>query len=254
MRPRRYYGAGFLLVLVAAIFGAFLARQAVGTVEAPNLDGLSSAQQTLEELNIWALLPLPAVAPRSTPTPTVDGAENAAGGTAGATRQPIVVAPADQPDATQTPAEGLEAPAAPALQETAISQPESAATATRPPATPTQAVDTGLPFVAAGPVRNSTGDCAGASIRGVIRDSAGNSLPGVRLWRYDQWGNEQVIESKSGDADRGQYDFPLGDTPNVHYVQVIDAAGILISPVIEIAHRQGDAPDATCHWLDWVQR
>ena len=94
----------------------------------------------------------------------------------------------------------------------------------------------------------------GASIRGVIRDSAGNPLPGVRLWRYDQWGNEQVIESKSGDADRGQYDFPLGDTPNVHYVQVIDAAGILISPVIEIAHRQGDAPDATCHWLDWVQR
>ena len=108
--------------------------------------------------------------------------------------------------------------------------------------------------MAAGPVRNSTGDCAGASIRGVIRDSVGNPLPGVRLWRYDQWGNEQVIESKSGDADRGQYDFPLGDTPNVHYVQVIDAAGILISPVIEIAHRQGDAPDATCHWLDWVQR
>lgn len=135
MRPRRYYGAGFLLVLVAAIFGAFLACQAVGRVEAPNLDGLSSAEQTLEELNIWALLPLPAVAPRSTPTPTVDGARRMPqAGRRARNVQPIVVAPADQPDATHTSAEGLEAPA---LQETAISQPESAATATRPPATPT---------------------------------------------------------------------------------------------------------------------
>ena len=76
----------------------------------------------------------------------------------------------------------------------------------------------------------------------------------VRLWRYDQWGNEQVIESKTSDVDAGQYDFPLGDTPNVHYVQIIDSGGAIISPVIEIQHRQGDAPDATCHWLDWVQR
>ena len=30
--------------------------------------------------------------------------------------------------------------------------------------------------------------------------------------------------------------------------------GTIISPVIEIQHRQGDAQNATCHWLDWVQR
>ncbi len=249
MRPRRYYGAGFLLVLLAAIFGAFLARQAVGTVEAPNLDGLASVQQSLEDLNIWALLPLPEVAPRSTAAPTAADTQEAAGQSqTTATPQPVVVAPADQPEATQTP------PAAPEAGETPVSQLEATATATRPPTAPEQALDTGLPFAAAGPVRQSSGDCAGASIRGVVRDSSGNPLAAVRLWRYDQWGNEQVVETKSGDADRGSYDFPLGDTPNVHYVQVIDAAGVIISPVIEVPHRQDDAPDATCHWLDWVQQ
>ncbi|MCB0204920.1 MAG: hypothetical protein KDH89_08880 [Anaerolineae bacterium] len=253
MRPRRYYGAGFLLVLVAAILGAFLARQAVGKVESPNLDGLASVQQGLEDLNIWALLPLPAVAP-TTVTPVIEETATAGSSTATSTPQPIVVAPADQPDAAQPAIDAPEAADTPVSPEVAAGLPEAAPTATRLPATPTQPVDNGLSFVTAGPVRNSSGDCAGASIRGVIRDSAGVPLSAVRLWRYDQWGNEQVVESKSGDADRGQYDFPLGDTPNVHYVQVIDAAGVIISPVIEIAHRQGDAPDAICHWLDWVQR
>lgn len=117
MRPRRYYGAGFLLVLIAAIFGAFLARQAVGTVEAPNLDGLASVQQTLEDLNIWALLPLPQVAPRSTATPSFSATEEAASGSsATATPQPIAVAPVagQEPDATQ------EASATPEAAETPV--------------------------------------------------------------------------------------------------------------------------------------
>jgi hypothetical protein len=122
------------------------------------------------------------------------------------------------------------------------------------PATPTpESLAPGLSFVAAA-LRDTSGDCSGASIRGVVRDAAGDPLPGVRLWRYDQWGNEQVVETKSGDADRGAYDFPLGDTPNTHYVQVVDSAGVIVSPVVEVPHRQGAAPDAACHWLDWTRR
>lgn len=249
MRPRRYYGAGFLLVLLAAIFGALLARQAAGDIETPQLDGLASLQQTLEELNIWALLPLPEVAPRSTATPDVTVAAEATGEpSATSTPQSIVVAPADQPAATETPTAVQEA------LETPAGQPAATPTAISFPPTPTSVVASGLPFAAAGPVRHTSGDCPGASLRGVVRDSDGNPLAAVRLWRYDQWGNEQVVESKSGEADRGAYDFPLGDTPNVHYVQIIDSAGVIISPVIEVAHRQGDTPDATCHWLDWVRR
>ena len=98
-------------------------------------------------------------------------------------------------------------------------------TPSQPAPTPTEAVvDPGYAFVTAGPVRHGTTDCPGVSIRGMVRDAQGAPLRGVRLWRYDQWGNEQVIESKASDVDAGQYDFPLGDTPNVHYVQLINSA------------------------------
>jgi hypothetical protein len=103
-------------------------------------------------------------------------------------------------------------------------------------------------------VRHSAGDCPGASIRGIARNAAGEPLPGVRLWRYDQYGNEQTVETKSGPADAGQYDFVLGDTPNVHYVQVLDVGGSPISPQLEVQHRQGDAADAMCHWIDWIRQ
>ena len=220
-------------------------------MEAPNLDGLASVQQSLEDLNIWALLPLPEVAPRSTAVPTAADTEEAAGQLqTTATPQPVVVAPANQPE--QTPAKRRWR----RLRQ--LRHLSASLRRLRPPRGCQQRLSRrltpGLPFAAAGPLRQSSGDCAGASIRGVVRDSGGNPLAAVRLWRYDQWGNEQVVETKSGDADRGSYDFPLGDTPNVHYVQVIDAAGVIISPVIEVPHRQDDAPDATCHWLDWVQQ
>ena len=76
----------------------------------------------------------------------------------------------------------------------------------------------------------------------MVRDAAGSPLRGVRLWRYDQWGNEAVIESQAGDAEAGPIRLSaLTIRSNVHYVQVIDAGGAIISPVIEIQHRQGEA-------------
>jgi hypothetical protein len=114
--------------------------------------------------------------------------------------------------------------------------------------------DAALPFALAGAVRHSVEDCPGASILGSVRDANGALLAGVRLWRYDQWGDEDLNESEAGEGERGMYAFSIGDTPNVHFVQVIDAGGVIISPVIEIQHRQGEAADALCHWVDWQQR
>jgi hypothetical protein len=162
----------------------------------------------------------------------------------------VVTGAAALPNATPDQAAQEPTPTEPALAgATALATPSLV------PPTPTPLpVDSSYRFVAAGPVRQGNTDCPGASIRGVVRDASGAPLRGVRLWRYDQWGNEQVVESKTADVDAGQYDFPLGDTPNVHYIQVIDAGGVIISPVIEIQHRQGGAPDAACHWVDWVSR
>ena len=170
-------------------------------------------------------------------TPTPSGADS--GGAPGS--------PAQSEPTASLPAELVSAEAT----ETLPAIPTVAAQAPTPTAAPP---DAGFLFVAAGPVRHGNADCPGASIRGVVRDAGGAVLSGVRLWRYDQWGNEQVVETKGAESDLGQYDFPLGDTPNAHYVQVVDSSGVIISPVVEIQHRQGEAPDAACHWLDWVRR
>jgi hypothetical protein len=226
MRRRKRYGLAYLLVLLAAVGGFLIVRDRAREIEPPHLTLPSSVQQVITELDLFSLIKglFPAVTPAPRPTAAFPAR----------TPQPGIV-------------QGLEPTPFPA-STAAASVP---ATEAPPPAV---AADAALPFAVGGVVRHSTDDCPGASILGSVRDSTGSPLAGVRLWRYDQWGNEQVIESRSRDAERGQYDFSLGDTSNIHYVQVIDAGGVIISPVVEIRHRQGDTADALCHWLDWQQR
>lgn len=247
MRRKHTYGLSFFFVFAAALAGFVLARRMVSPIELPRLDAAAQVQTILGDIDINSLIPRR--------TPQLEATSNATAVPSGTVMvEPVAVVAPIPADGAATPSvptaqDDSEPPAdgAPAFDDTPTSAP--------PAPTPTESlVDPGYPFVTAGQVRHGTSDCPGVSIRGIVRDAQGAPLSGVRLWRYDQWGNEQVIESKTSDVDAGQYDFPLGDTPNVHYVQVIDSGGTIISPVIEIQHRQGDAPDATCHWLDWVKR
>ena len=247
MRRKHTYGLAFLAVFAAALAGFVLARRLVGPIDLPKLDAAAQVQTILGGIDINSLIPR-----RSPQLETTSDATVVPAG-------PVIVEPVatNAPPAVDVVVEpSVPAPAAQGdLDPSADGSPAADASPTLAPPAPTEPpVDPGYQFVAAGQVRNSTSDCPGVSIRGTVRDAQGVPLRGVRLWRYDQWGNEQVIESKTSDVDAGQYDFPLGDTPNVHYVQVIDPGGTIISPVIELQHRQGDAPDATCHWLDWVKR
>jgi hypothetical protein len=228
MRQRKRYGLAYLLVLLAAVGGFLLVRERARAIETPQLALPDSVQQVITELDIFGLFArlIPAVTPAASPTPLIPAR----------TPEPVVV-------------QGIEPAVTPG--SAAVAPPPASLTPAQAAATP---ADVALPFALAGAVRHGVEDCPGASIRGSVRDGAGSLLAGVRLWRYDQWGNEQVVESRADDADRGQYDFPYDDTPNVHYVQVIDAGGVIISPVIEIQHRQGEAADALCHWVDWQQR
>ncbi len=226
MQRRKRYGIGYVLVLLAAVGGFLIVRNAVSDFEPPTLTLPASVRQVADELDLFGLLA------RLMPAPSSVSATASATPTRAA--QPIVVQGIEP---TPTPQAAIEAP-----------------TATAPPAAqPAAPAEAGFPFALAGPLRHDS-DCAAASIRGSVRDAAGNLLAGVRIWRYDQWGNEEVRESRGGDAERGQYEFTFGDTANVHYVQVIDAGGAIISPVVEVRHRQGEAADALCHWLDWQQR
>lgn len=228
MRRRKRYSLAYLLVLLVAVGGFLLVRERARAIEPPPLALPASVQQVITELDLFGLFTrlIPAVTPAATPTPLIPVR----------TPEPLVV-------------QGME-PAA---------TPDSPAATLLPPApTPAQATtssaDAALPFTLVGAVRHGVDDCPGASILGSIRDANGVLLAGVRLWRYDQWGNEDVTDSQAGDAGRGQYGFSFDDTPNIHYVQVIDASGVIISPVMEVQHRQGEAADALCHWVDWQQR
>lgn len=229
MQRKRHYGLAYLLVLLVAVGGFLVVRGRAQSFARPQIAVPGSLQEVAAELDLLSLFTrlLPSVAPAPRPTPP-----NLA-----RTAQPAIV-------------QGVEPSATPTSDAAA---PQSVSSAPTPiPATAVPAVDT--PFVLAGPVRHSSADCAGAALLGSVRDAGGSPLAGARLWRYDQWGNEEVVETQAGDADRGQYRFALADTAGVHYVQVIDVGGAIISPVIEIQHRQGDAADALCHWVDWLQR
>jgi hypothetical protein len=227
MQRKKRYGLGYLVVLLAAVAGFFLLRERARAVEVPQVSVPDEVRQLVTDLDLLGLVTrlMPAVTPAPSPTPIL----------ALRTAEPAIVQGVEP---TVTPG----SPAAPAP-----------AVATALPA-PTALPDADYPFTLAGPVRSGNDGCVGASIRGSVRDAAGAALAGVRLWRYDQFGNEEVIESSAGDADRGQYSFTIGDAANIHYVQVIDAGGAIISPVIQIDHRQGDVADALCHWVDWQQR
>jgi len=261
MRRKNKYGLAFLAVLAAAVAGFLLAHRLVGPIEIPRVDAVAQVQTILGDVNLYSLLPRRSSAPGTTANLTPAPDATAAAAAPRITAGPVIVEPAVTSTSVLTGAVALPTlpPQQAGLEPTPAAPAGGDATATAtpapPPPTPTALpVDAAYQFVAAGPVRNGNDDCPGASIRGVVRDAGGTPMRGVRLWRYDQWGNEQVVESKTADVDAGQYDFPLGDTPNAHYIQVIDAGGVIISPVIEIQHRQGDAPDAACHWMDWVQR
>jgi hypothetical protein len=228
MRRRKRYSLAYLLVLLAAIGGFFLVRDRARAIEPPTVALPTGVQQALTELDLFGLFGrlIPAVIPATTPTPLIPVR----------TPEPEVVQGIESPATPDSPAAMLPPPT-PAAVQSAISS-----------------ADAAPPFTLVGAVRHSFDDCQGASILGSVRDATGAPLAGVRLWRYDQWGNEDVGESGAGDTDRGRYVLSIDDTPNVHYIQVIDAGGVIISPVLEIQHRQGEAADAVCHWLDWQQQ
>lgn len=260
MHQRQYYALAFLLVLLAAVAGAYVAHRVAPPVQVPRLDLVAQLQAAASEVDLNALLPrrAPAAAERpETPAePTAPGPGPAVETITGQSPSPEAV---PTPSASAAVSEtatlvATDTPAPPPAELPALPPtPTPAPPTPTPTAVPSQPSGPAFAFMPAGAVRHSSGDCAGPSIRGTVRDAGGAPLGGVRIWRVDQWGNEQTVESKTGQADLGQYDFPLGDTPNVHYVQVVDTGGAPISPRVEVQHRQGDTVDATCHWLDWVR-
>lgn len=220
---RRGYALAFVVILIVFCLGAYV-----------GISTFLAAMPTLETLLGRVALASPTAAP---------------------------VPPTAEPPATPTPPT-IPTPLPPtptAVPPTPTGQPPTPTpvaplptdTPTRPPS-PTPTPRPLHLFEPAGPVRHDKEQaCFANYIRGTVRDAQGNPLEGVRIYGYDQWGNEAFATSKGG-ADLGQWDIVIGGTPDVWYVVVVDGAGNALSPIVEVPHRQeGPDREACWHWLDW---
>lgn len=220
---RRSYALAFLVILIVFCLGAYAGVSAFVTV-LPRLEALFS--RTAEASPTPALLP-PTREPLATPTaPTIPTPRPP-------TPTAVPPTPTGYPPTSTTTA------------------PSPTHTPVRPP-TPSPTPRPRHLFEPAGPVRHDKDQaCFANYIRGTVWDAQGTPLEGVRIYAYDQWGNEAFATSKGG-VDLGQWDIVIGGTPDVWYVVVVDGAGNALSPIVEVPHHQeGPDKEACWHWLDW---
>ena len=212
MRRNKHYGFGYLLVVLAALVGFVWFGQRARGFEMPRLEISQDLKDLAYELDFFALLP------RATPVPSATERTT----DASAALSPSAAAPLSQ-SVTSTP---LPTPT-PVLTPSAYA------------------------FMPVGEVLHTNDACPQAAIAGVVRNASGDPLPEVRIWRYDLFGNEEVVSTAIENGERGQFRLLIKDTADTHYVQIVDAGGVVISPVMAVDHRQGNAGDALCHLIDW---
>ncbi len=95
--------------------------------------------------------------------------------------------------------------------------------------------------------------CPGNYIMGQVQNANGAPVAGVHIALVDQWGNRALAVSKDGANDFGLYDFPVNYFANRYTLTVVDDGGNPLSAPAVVDHLQGDAGDAPCHWVLWVE-
>ena len=230
---QRGYAIVFALVLVAIVLGAFFGGRFV----------VQRFRQDFQFKREWS-------PPEWTPSPVAQAPAITLAPTGLTTRTPIVIptpiAPSPEPFVTEP------APASPPTEEAGPMPPE---TKTSTPSTETPTPEpiqvSNEPFQAKGAVRYSQGDCGGTYVIGFVTDRDGVPMPGVRLRLIDEFNNEALAVTKSGQADLGRYDFPVAGPPRSFSIAIVDESGSPLSRPVGVVY-YGDSPDAesTCYWID----
>jgi hypothetical protein len=245
---RRAYALLFVIILllagIAGVFGArfLLARLQSDFEPRPVWTPSAEAATEVTEQVVMPVNPTPdaPVASGDTPTPRPTATVM------------VVATPADVAALPPTATPTFDVSGQPGVALT----PDASLTEGTPTetATPGQDLPSVFPYILAGPVRDTVGDCPGNYVLGQVTDRTGNPLPDIRLRLVDEYGNVQYAVSKPGPGDKGLYDFPVTGPPRRLTLTVIDAGDGPLSEGIEIGHQVGDTPDATCHWVDWQRR
>ncbi len=234
---KRGYGLAFLIVLLAACAAAFFGgRYLLRNFQGGALSGGGWAPPDQRTATPVAGAPVAAAA--VPPTAQVPAGR-----------------PADfTPDLSRVTVVPFASPTPTAVARPVVAPVQTRSAAVAETATPEPLPTPLLPsteYVAAGPVRYSTGDCPGNYILGRVTGPNGNPLPDVRLLLVDEYGNAEAKFSKAGANEAGQYDFPLFGGHRRFYLSIADSGGNPLSPVVEIDYGVGANPQATCHRLDW---
>jgi hypothetical protein len=235
MRQRGYVVA-FVFVLLAACAGGFFGGRFL----------IRRLQQDFGSQTTWAPPTASSVSQADDATPVAAPNERPTSSPARSAQPPL---------ATPVPTRILVTVQAPIGAETSV--PEAATLEPTPTETetalPRPSPTAAFPFLLARSIRNSTGDCPGSYVLGLVTDRGGRPLPGVRLLLADEYNNTEFKVTKDG-ADAGRYDFPLFGPPRRFYLSVVDASGRPVSARVEIAHGVGADAQATCHWADWQRQ
>lgn len=102
-------------------------------------------------------------------------------------------------------------------------------------------------------VRTRTDNCPTPSIAVSVLDENGNPESGVKLWLYDQWGNEETVDTSFSNDNHGESFFTLNSEPNVYYLQIIDTQGTIIVTPVEILHGNETSAEGMCHTVVWTR-
>jgi hypothetical protein len=229
----RGYAFGFLIVLLVAVLGLYVAF--TGFVSSRDALRAQLASQTSTPVvqitpNSSGALPTAAVTVVFIPT-------SAAGITATATiTLPVVIAePTLAPTVIPIPKPTKPPVAEPTLAPTVPLQP------------PTPVPVPAYPFRLAGPAAADSSYSNCCYIHGTVRDAAGNLLEGVQVQVANEWTGPFVTVTKGG-VDLGKYDVPIGADKVTWYVILIDAAGKQISSQVQV---QFDPSAAKAYRVDW---
>jgi len=76
-------------------------------------------------------------------------------------------------------------------------------------------------------------------IRGTVYDAQGNKQAGVRVHLYDDWGHDEMTETKGAVIDLGEYNFVMGHDSGLYRLEIVDSAGGPLSLPYGVDYKAG---------------
>jgi hypothetical protein len=231
----RGYAFGFLIVLLVAILGLYVA-----------FTGFTSSREALRAQPVPAPVTAVTQATRLStgPSSTVTVALTLIPTVVSEVISPTVTVSFSVPEPTSLPTEPV-APATLIPTEPPLLQPSDTPIPFSQPPTPISV--SSYPFRLAGPPAAVAGYPACCYILGTIRDAAGNGLEGIQVRAANAWTPPLAAASKGG-ADLGNYDIPIGLDVVTWDIVLVDADGNQISTKAQV---QFDPKVANAFSVNW---